>query len=67
MMSVKTTASDIQLRDQQDDASDDSEQFARNITQILMSVETPGEDLAPVVQRLDNAIHRINRHLADKC
>ena len=45
MMSVKTTASDIQLRDQQDDASDDSEQFARNITQILMSVETPGEDL----------------------
>ena len=25
------------------------------------------ELLAPVVQRLDNAIHRINRYPADKC
>ena len=24
-------------------------------------------DLAPVVQRVDNAIHRINRYPADKC
>ena len=24
-------------------------------------------DQGPVVQRLDNAIHRINRYLADKC
>ena len=24
-------------------------------------------NLAPVVQRLDNAIHRINHYLADKC
>ena len=25
------------------------------------------KELAPVVQRLDNAIHRINRYLVDKC
>ena len=26
-----------------------------------------GIELAPVVQRLDNAIHRINRYPVDKC
>ena len=25
------------------------------------------KDMAPVVQRVDNAIHRINRYPADKC
>ena len=27
----------------------------------------PDVDLAPVVQRVDNAIHRINHYQADKC
>ena len=36
---------------------------ARNFRAIATRVV----DLAPVVQRVDNAIHRINRYPADKC
>jgi len=32
----------------------------------LLSWEIKGKDLAPVVQKLDNAIHRINHYPEDK-
>ena len=34
---------------------------------FLRSMRKQNAHLAPVVQRLDNAIHRINRYPADKC
>ena len=37
-------------------------------TKLLKPIEEMSkEELAPVVQRLDNAIHRINRYPVDKC
>ena len=33
----------------------------------LKDEKTPGIDQAPVVQRLDNAIHRINHYPVDEC
>ena len=33
----------------------------------LETSPSPQKRLAPVVQRLDNAIHRINHYPADKC
>ena len=32
-----------------------------------LSLRDSADRLGPVVQRLDNAIHRINRYPADKC
>ena len=34
---------------------------------IINSLREISKQLAPVVQRLDNAIHRINRYPVDKC
>ena len=36
-------------------------------TSMFTLIIRPFGDLAPVVQRLDNAIHRINRYPVDKC
>ena len=33
----------------------------------MVSLRGVNKVLAPVVQKLDNAIHRINRYPADKC
>ena len=43
------------------------QETAKSIQEKQMKNWSVGKVQVPVVQRLDNAIHRINRYPADKC